>query len=48
MTGLLPSAILDAYDFWQNEDDSLIGYAKKADGVTREQSQTIIKVSKKS
>ncbi len=49
LTGLLPSAILDAYDFWQNEDDSLIGYPRrreeKGDGGPRgEHGQTVVKV----
>lgn len=51
LTGLLPSAILDAYDFWQNEDDSLIGYPRREEGgagasasVGREHGQTVVKV----
>jgi hypothetical protein len=45
LTGLLPSAILDAYDFWQNEDDSLIGYPKRREeGAPKEYGQTVVKV----
>jgi hypothetical protein len=45
MSGLLPSAILDSYDFWQNEDDGLIGYPRrKEDGTVKEQLQSVIKV----
>jgi hypothetical protein len=28
LSGLLPSALVDDYVFWQNEDDSIIGYEK--------------------
>jgi hypothetical protein len=30
--GLVPSALLDRYEFWQNPDDSLSGYARKGSG----------------
>jgi hypothetical protein len=30
LIGLLPAAILDHYDFWQNPDDSLTGYPRKS------------------
>lgn len=45
LTGLMPSAILDAYDFWQNEDDSLIGYPKRREeGAAKEIGTTLIKI----
>lgn len=47
LTGLMPSAILEAYDFWQNEDDSLIGYPKRKDDAAvpkDQQPQSLIKV----
>lgn len=45
LKGLMPSAILDGYDFWQNEDDSLIGYPKrKEDNGPKDTSQSVIKV----
>jgi hypothetical protein len=28
LSGLLPDALIDDYSFWQNEDDSLVGYHK--------------------
>jgi hypothetical protein len=30
LKGLLPAALLDQYDFWQNQDDSIFGYPKAA------------------
>ena len=31
LQGLLPTALLDFYEFWQNADDSLTGYPSKRD-----------------
>ena len=46
--GLLPDILIDAYSFWQNEDDSITGYMSFASGKINARSLLNIRVVKKS
>jgi hypothetical protein len=42
--GLIPHALIEQYEFWQNEDDSLFGYLRNENSLTR--SFLVVKVNK--